>query len=276
MGDTQGLIALDIDGTLTAQDHLIPNEVIEHLYHLNKNGWQIALITGRPYSFARRSLENFNFPFLLAIQNGADLLEMPAKKLFQRTYLPADILKGLDANCLIYSGFDSGDFCYLCPDRFPQEMQNYLKKLETLSDAPWKCTETFDFEDEQFPLIKYIGSKKDIEQLCQKLKSNTSISATMVTDPVSEGLYHLLLLTHAQATKGKALRRIADSLNITYPIIAAGDDGNDVPMLEEADIAIVMENAPQYVLDHGDIIAKPSTELGIIDALNRAIKNAIL
>ena len=274
MGDTQGLIALDIDGTLTAQDHLIPEEVIEHLRYLHQKRWQIALITGRPYSFARRSLEDFNFPYLLAIQNGADLLEMPSKKLFQRTYLSADILKDLDTNCLIYSGFDSGDFCYLCPDQFPQEMQNYLKKLETLSDAPWKRTETFNFKNEEFPLIKYIGPKQDIEQLCQKLSANKNVCATMVSDPISNGYYHLLLLTHASATKGKALRRIADSLNITYPIIAAGDDGNDVPMLEEADIAIAMENAPRYVLDHGDIIAKPSTELGIIDALNQAIEHA--
>ncbi|MCB1117940.1 MAG: HAD family phosphatase, partial [Chlamydiia bacterium] len=73
MSKKQGLIALDIDGTLTDGSRLIPDQVVNYLHGLHDSGWQIALITGRMYSFAKRAIANMNFPYYLGIQNGADI-----------------------------------------------------------------------------------------------------------------------------------------------------------------------------------------------------------
>ena len=75
----KGIIALDIDGTLTADIHCIPNEVARYLEHLEFEGWKICLITGRPFSLANHAVEDLTFPFLLAVPNGAVMLEMPER-----------------------------------------------------------------------------------------------------------------------------------------------------------------------------------------------------
>ena len=53
----------------------------------------------------------------------------------------------------------------------------------------------------------------------------------------------LLQATHANASKGNALKRYLDSLPAPLPAIAAGDDENDYSMLEQADVRLVVENA---------------------------------
>ena len=54
-------------------------------------------------------------------------------------------------------------------------------------------------------------------------------------------------------------------------MIAAGDDLNDISMLDRANIKIVMYSAPLEMHDLADIIAKPSYQYGIIEALQKAL-----
>lgn len=129
MDTKQGLIACDIDGTLTDGTHLIPDQVVDYLHELHDAGWQIALITGRMYSFAKRAIANVNFPYYLGIQNGADILSMPDEKRVDRAYLDSSVLSSLDqlyedvdSDYLIYGGYEKGDLCYWRPERFPQQI----------------------------------------------------------------------------------------------------------------------------------------------------------
>ena len=57
-------------------------------------------------------------------------------------------------------------------------------------------------------------------------------------------------------------------------VIAAGDDYNDEPMLEAADIKVVMATAPADLLSKADIIAPAASEDGIICGLEAAIAHA--
>ena len=162
---TKGLIALDIDGTLTGKDHLVPHEVVDFLHHLFDEGWKIVLLTGRPFSYAKHGIANLNFPFYLAVQNGADILEMPTGRLAKRAYLDMETVRILDElhdEYLIYSGYEGGDFCYYQPSRFSDEIRDYLKKLEKLSNAPWKVIDHFNIEQTSFPLIKCIGHRDNL------------------------------------------------------------------------------------------------------------------
>ena len=272
----QKLIALDIDGTLTDKNHLIPPKVNTYLHKLYNEGWNVVLLTGRPFSFAKYAIQNIDFPYYLGLQNGADIIKMPEKRLAKRAYLTFETVKTLDdlyqdlpSDFLIYSGYEAGDFCYYRSKRFPATMASYLEKLKKLSDAPWRDWSDTQLDQNEFPLIKCVGFKDELESIEKKLQD---VATSLIVDPVSAGYYHLILVTHTEATKGHGLARIQHYLNIDGPTIAAGDDMNDIPMLEKADIAIAMSTAPTPVLEKGDIIAAPSTDLGIIPALQQAIE----
>ena len=61
----KGTIALDIDGTITGGDHMIPCEVAAYFETLYKDGWRFILVTGRFFSYAMTTLTKLNFPFFI-------------------------------------------------------------------------------------------------------------------------------------------------------------------------------------------------------------------
>lgn len=277
----KGWIALDIDGTITDHPSHVPKPVCDYLHSLVDKGWQIIFITGRPLSFGISALGVFDFPFFLAVQNGADLLYMPERRLLARHYLSGTIIQVLDKiytehseDFIVYSGYERGDFCYYRPERFSAELKEHLKKIQTLSPEPWQALESFDpLIQEQFPLIKCLGSEALMEGICEQLKETQQIAVSLIRDPLGEEIY-LNLITEARATKGAALMHMIDHFGKRGPIIVAGDDRNDISMLRCADIGIVMETAPQEMHEEGDIIAPPAQAMGIIEALEEAVRNA--
>ena len=140
-----------------------------------------------------------------------------------------------------------------------------------VSPEPWKPLKDFAFEEGlSFPLAKCLGSKEAMTQVNAQLQSDPSVSATMIHDPMGKDIY-LNLVTSKEATKGNALRIVRDALGDGGPVIAAGDDLNDISMLEVADVKIVMAKAPKEMHAMATIIAESTLNPHpIIAALTKA------
>lgn len=274
----KGCICLDIDGTITADPFSIPEPVIQCFEALYAKGWQFLLSTGRPYAFASRLFQKITFPFYLSLQNGADLLQMPEKKQLSKDHLSASFIpclenlyKDVDEDFLVYAGFEQGDFCYYRPNRFSLRMLKHLEVIQSLVVEPWKEVEEFLFPAKHsFPLIKSLGSKKEMQILNDKLQPFKEVHATLILDPLSRGEIYLNLITSAEATKGKIIQKLRQIFPENAVFIAAGDDHNDISMLLESDFAIVMKTAPDSLFSYANLIAEPAKDFGIIDALRIA------
>ncbi len=271
----KGLLAFDIDGTLTHRLDWIDPKVVQFLKALAQEQWQIAFLTGRTYSFAKKVIHTFDFPYTIAFQNGADIVEMPSKKILQRNYLSAEIVPQIDQiyegqheDFIIYAGIDKGDFCYYRPQRFSKKVLEYLKVLESLSDS-WQASNFVFEKGTSFPLIKTFGERKVVAELYDRLKGHPALEVSMIRDPVDPTLY-LNLITDCHASKGHSLQFMKEHFQSPF-VIAAGDDHNDLKMLNLADVAIVVETAPPEVLAVADVVAKPANEMGIIQAIEVAI-----
>ena len=275
----KGILAFDIDGTLTPRLDWIDPKIVQYLEEKSKEGWIIALITGRIFSFAREIFQRLTFPYVLAVQNGADILEMPEKKHISRNYFGGDIVEKLktayeteEEDFVIYAGVDQGDFAYFRKNRFSPKMLEYTSILSTLGERPWKESD-FQFPKEMtFPLVKCFGKKESMRKLYKKLQNIPDIEVSIIQDPVDTSLY-LNLITHPKANKGSALNFLRKHFSADFAI-AAGDQHNDLKMLQEADLRVVIDTAPKEMLALADIIAKPPEELGIIDAIEEAISHA--
>lgn len=272
----KGWIALDVDGTLTAAFDSIPAQVTQYLEQLAGQGWNILILTGRALSICKLVTSAFTFPYFLGVQNGADILKMPEEQLLQRQYLTSKEIANIEEiyqgkeDLIIYSGYEKGDFCYYRPERFSQTLLTHLTHLQKQCPVPWKEVNSFDFSaDFAFPLIKCFGHQEHLRIEEEKLNKIPSLQAAMIGDPIGKVL-HFNLVTHFQATKGQALKKIIGA-GARGKIIAAGDDRNDLSMFAEADVSIVMETAPKDVLAKADIIASAAAKCGIIAALEKAI-----
>lgn len=277
----KGWIALDIDGTITDQLHHVPPEICSYLKSLHEKGWRLIFITGRTFSFGYSVLHVLDFPYFLAVQNGADILQMPERSLLCRCYLPGDMVNALEKiyigqqeDFIVYAGFEKGDFCYYRPSRFSKELIGHLEKIKVFSPEPWRAVDTFEFaKHDAFPLIKCLGTEAMMQSIHRALEGVQGVFATLIRDPLAEGVY-LNLVTDTQATKGNALQRVIEKTGKKGLIIAAGDDRNDISMLERADVSIVMESAPLEMHANADILAKSATDFGIIAALEEATQHA--
>lgn len=276
----KGFIALDIDGTITHRLETVDTKVSEALKQFSHKKWKIALLTGRTFSFAWKILRFFDFPYYLAVQNGAVILEMPSKKILRKCYLNSNILleiedsyRGQKEDFIIYAGMEEGDFCYFRKSRFSKKMLDYFEKLQTYSTAPWVDWIHGEYkfpEEKTFPLIKCFGDRESCLAVFHKLKRNTHLEVSMIRDPIDPSLY-LNMISHPNANKGRAVEFLKKMYHPRV-VIAAGDDKNDLPMFMVADVKIAIETAPSELLEKADIIAKGAEVCGIIDALTFATK----
>ena len=77
-----------------------------------------------------------------------------------------------------------------------------------------------------------------------RLQENPSVVSTLIADPLDNDRIYLNLITHREATKGNALMRAMREAKLNGYVIAAGDDLNDISMLDVADCKIVNGKCP--------------------------------
>ncbi len=276
-GMAKAIFASDIDKTLTDERHLIPDEVIVYLENLHKDGWEIVLLTGRTFSFAMMSVEKINFPFFLAVQNGAEVLKMPGGQVVFQSFMPKSVAFGVDSlyhhykeDFLIYSGLEKGDFCYYRSSKFSPFFIDYLEKLKTVSTAEWiEFGDLSEIPQTSFPLIKCFSDSLSLQKIQGKLTDIHSVTSSIIMDSFDPKL-PILLVTNSDVNKGLAFKRIAIDQGWSCPLVAAGDDNNDIPLLQLANISIAIKTGSRELQLHADILADSSVELGIIPALDEA------
>lgn len=274
----KGWIALDIDGTITLDKYSVPKEVRDFLKELQAQGWNIVLATGRPFAFASIALSEFDFPYTFVAQNGSLALEMPTQKFLFKNYLTPqtiqvvdDAYEGIDSDFVIYAGYEKGDFCYWRPHRLSSEDLRYLEDVQKRQKEKWQAVDNFDQLD-PFPLIKCFGHTTRMDRVAGRLRSTGLFQVAKIRDPFEEGIT-LLLVTEKCASKGAALAELFKRKGRGPLVIAAGDDENDLSLLQQADIKIAMAHAPAMLTEVATFIAPPTKDHGIIRAIQCALKN---
>jgi len=276
---SKGLIALDIDGTITDGTHLIHPKVSGFLHSLHQVGWELIFITGRSFQWSYRTLSVLPFSFGLAVQNGAILLDMPSKQILATKQLDHSIIPQLEKisvdngiDCVIYGGFTQDDRCFYRPQFYHPDLLKYLLKRKNELKENWQEIECYsELPLKEFASIKYFSSGKEAEFISRLISEQLSLHAPYIRDAY-DSRYAVIQATHPEATKGNALERYIDLKKIRGPVIAAGDDKNDLTMLLKADMPIAMENAPDSLLKLARVVAPLAEKQGIIEGLSSAIQ----
>jgi HAD superfamily hydrolase (TIGR01484 family) len=265
-----GSIALDIDGTLTTSEHELPLPIKKYLENCVHEGWHLVFLTGRTYSFAWHVIGSLRVPFELAVQNGASIHALPSEKLLLKRYLTLPLLEQLEAifheekmGFLIESGKANADFCYFKPANFSEEMLTYLQYRKRISGSEWtELTNWSEIACQDFAVAKFFGT---LEQ-CQKIAKRIPFAkVTIIRDVFRTGFY----LAHINAL-GAGKKEAVEFLCKKRPLIAAGDDFNDLEMLKFADVAVVPKNAAKPIQEVGDVLGYDVDQ--IVEALKEAKK----
>lgn len=267
----KGIIALDIDGTITVELDRIEKKVEDFLNFLIDDGWRLIFLTGRTYSFAFPILSGLKGNYHFAVQNGAALYEMPDVRLVKKHYMPTKLLAQLPETVVVESGKQHEDICYYCPGAFSSAELEYIRFRIGISPEKWVPINSFDeLEMVEFAVGKYFADREKAYALAAQMSRLAELNVIVIRDPFNPGDY-LAFLNEAGASKGRILQEFRQLQQPELPVIAAGDDLNDVEMLEKSSFKIVMQNAPEEMHGLADLVAPPAQENGIIDGLKEAV-----
>lgn len=274
----KGIIALDIDGTLTGPDHVIAPEVIDYLEVLHNQQWRFIFISGRPYKWGSAALLALPFPYFLAIYNGAYILSMPEGQIAERHLLDRAVLERLmkladrfSTGLVVLGGLEQGESIYFTAAKFDDKTLDFFEKRSQVSQETWIPVASI----EEIPLqnitsAKFFVDAANADAIAEILEEELGLHAPIIKDPVDPS-YMIIQTTHPRANKGDALENFSSICGWSGVRIAAGNDINDFPMFQKAQITIAMQDSPLALRELATVIAPPVEDLGLIDGLKIAI-----
>lgn len=274
MKEFKGNIVLDIDGTTTYDKEPVGLKTASYLQYLYEEGWQISFATGRSYSFALKALKPLMFSYGVVTQNGAACFQDGVK--IQTLYMKKDqTFKIMDPFAqqheglwLLESGIDNNDICYY-PEKMTSEGKKFVDFRSSICPERWEPITSYDLVPvETFPLLKFYSHQKVIDELMKYLDPFDYQKVVVSNQFSGSNFDTIVLISDIKATKKNGILPLVD---LSKPIIAAGDDLNDVPMLSLGSTKIIMETAPDFLKKQADIIARPAKDQGLIEALEKAI-----
>ena len=270
------LIALDMDGTLLLSDHhTVPQENIDAIREADRHGIRVAISTGRMVEDASDFIRRYDLPCMIVAANGARACTapMPGGEWIYRCNLePADAHRALDllsASGLAVHGFEDGvvntvdngsgkkyHLVYrgLIEDRYGEEQiraaaDRGIMKLFAVGDG--------------FAGDEYDARVEPTRQMLQQALPHLQITSS------APGNVEII---SPNAGKGVALDRMAQSLGLTREnIMAVGDAGNDLSMLEYAYHSVAMGNATPEVLACCRYTTATNDECGVAQIIRQVI-----
>ncbi len=273
------LIVTDLDGTFLNSNHItIPQENIEAFKKAHEMGIKVAIASGRTKVLTNYLMEQLPFLDYLITSNGAVTYDVKTGEIVCQTLLSNEksveifnILKDYD---LIYEIYYKGD-CFMNTESYSMFDENHV--------APHIYKLLSNFIKEVPDLENHINGdgieKLNILTLTaeQRLKLEEKISqsgsvAFASSFPITAGKNGNLEMTDINATKGFAIKGLADSLGIgKESIMCFGDGENDCPMLEYADYSFAMENGNSYAKNSAKHITDTNDNAGVAKAIKKYV-----
>lgn len=263
------LIAMDLDGTALQKDRCyFSPRLLETLHKAHERGITIVPVTGRQFGLLPPVLQEAHpWKNLAVLCNGGQIRSMHTGAYLHRMDMDPQALEQLlevAAELHLPIEFSLDSKLHLTQKDWDQQLPwedlafhrntilaNHGRVVESLRDLCGPGVEKVN--------LLCISEEKR-EAVMQRLQS-VAVSAVWSSATSLE-------ITHPDATKGNALHRLCQLLQISVEnVMALGDSGNDITMLQQAGLGVAMGNAPDFVKAAADVCAPRHDEDGAAIAI---------
>lgn len=253
------MLVTDVDDTFLTDDHEITKENREAVMELQKNGVIFVLASGRPteaITGIAKELELSKYGGFVAGYNGGEILEMSSGNMLEKKGLTRDELLE------IYDKSKDIDLKYITyKDKFVLGKEKDKFVDEELKITNFEYLEFKDLQDVEFDsLVKcmLVGEPETVLETRNKLEP---LFEGRVALTISKPIF--LEFINKNASKGNAVRTIADKLGISLKEVAAiGDSYNDISMLEIAGFSGTVENGNDAAKETAAFVSSSNNNSG--------------
>ena len=269
------LVGLDLDGTLLDDDRKVRQRTIDALRLAAAHGINLAVISGRNFLAVPEEIRDLPFIRYFVLCNGAGIYDREKDELLFQADIP------LDEALALYDALDEEDVYYDC----------------YLSDGAWTPQSHYDRIDEfvpveshraflkvnRKPFADFRGALRQRDKSVWKVQSIYKDTATRDREMarlakrfpqytfVTAYSYNLEVNMPA-ATKGQGLMQLAQILRLDrMQVMAFGDGGNDVTMLQSAGVGVAMGNACDEAKAAAACVGPTNNEDGVAQVLEALV-----
>ncbi|MGI5900227.1 MAG: Cof-type HAD-IIB family hydrolase [Christensenellales bacterium] len=251
------IIALDLDDTLLNEKRSITPKVRQAISDAAAAGIIVVLASGRMLPAAMPIHKSLELDTPLICCNGAYVCHPGGEVIFR---CPID--KKTADKVLQYSR-DKGIYIqyYVGNDYFYEGEGEESRLYESLTAIPGIFVDDLMAIQEGSDKLLMIGLPNMDKELEVVKEAFPELSIAR-----SKPFY--VEINHPGATKGAALKALADHYGFSREqVMAIGDGTNDLPMLEYAGVSVAMDNAPEQVKKACKYITASCNEDGVAKAI---------
>lgn len=263
------LVVLDLDGTLTNSEKILPQANYDALMRLQQKGVQIALASGRPSYGIRHLATQLHLAqyngFVMAY-NGALITSCATNEVLSATVLSKKLLPSLcqtaqELNVAIITYDDANDtiLSEVSGNKWIEHEawlnnQMKLKIVNNLNDvAPSKLPKCLMVGEPDYmatiePIVRQKFQQLDVYR-----------SSPFFLEIVPKGV-----------DKAKSIETLRQKLNISVEQIAAFGDGyNDISMVKYAGIGVAMANGCDEIKKVANFVSVSNDDCGVAYAIEK-------
>jgi Cof subfamily protein (haloacid dehalogenase superfamily) len=272
------LLALDLDGTVLDSKWNLSEATRTRLRQAHAHGVQIVFVTGRRYHTTHPITSTFDFPHFVVTTAGAVTHSSAGERLSTHpmdSKLVAEVVSHMatfrNVTFLISDGNGREDLFCESPNlenphvaRFVEWNDRFLTRVTNLGET------IPDGAIIEVVLLGYVAEMRDAVRRLDDFPLRHRLKV-LRTEYLHRDLC-LLDVLNADADKGQAVRRLAESLGIAREsVMAIGDNHSDLDMLAYAGQPVVMGNATAELRSAGWPITATNDEDGVARAIERFI-----
>lgn len=263
------MLVLDMDDTLLTDDHKISEENKEMLFKAQELGVYVVLASGRPTlamtAFAKELKLDINNSFILSF-NGAVITDLKEDKvLFEQTLTQQQIHELYDYSLLSKTHI----ITYVDGAILSETDSEYIEIEKTITGL--KHNKVVSFKD---AVTKSAVKCILLEEPTYLKKIEADLKLAMPHLSVSMSKPFFLEVAQNGIDKAASVKFLAEKLNILQSeIIAVGNAGNDLSMIEYAGLGVWVDNVDPELRDRADVIVASNNNHGVAEVVKRFILN---
>jgi Cof subfamily protein (haloacid dehalogenase superfamily) len=259
------LLASDIDGTLIRRDQSLSPAVREAIDKLKRAGKRFTLASGRPVGGLSKYVGLVSPDTPVISHNGATILCPDSGRLvYQRLMEPDSVLR------LVELGREAGALVIVwsLDEMYSSEVSGQIEEYSRRNGEPLHLLQ------DPVPLAKRGVNK--VLWLDEPVKIAAD-GAALTREPVEAVCFctstpHILEFMHESVSKGEGLRKVCEYCGVDVSeSIAAGDQLNDLAMLQAAGLGVAMGNAHEDVKRLAGFVTASNEEDGLARVIERVM-----
>mgnify|MGYP001156556498 CR=1 FL=1 len=260
------LIVSDFDGTLAGADLIVTPIVVDAVKRWMDSGRLFTIATGRQFGMIEEECKKLGLTSPVIVRGGAEIIDPVTGKYLSQDLIEKDIVD----ETVRFLQDNKFDFL-VSIDNFMYSTFNYPFEFANVIQQPYR-----EFTIQSVPKIAVRAMNIDMEQANKLLdKFETSHSNLNIHRTHNHITGYGWDITSVRASKLHGVSKLIEILDVKREgIVGVGDGYNDFPLLEAANLKVVMQNGHDEVKAIADIIVPSYENDGVAYLIDRLLQES--